>query len=131
MALLRNRILGAWELATFDARDTATGEVRRPLGRRPRGLILYTDDGFMSAQLAPEGTGNNEYIAYTGPFHVDEQAATVRHDVRMATMPDLLIQPQLRHVAFDDGRLVLSATMTDAAGTTTHSTLTWQRAVRK
>ena len=72
MSLLRSRILGAWELVTFNARDTATGEVRRPLGNRPRGLILYTDDGFMSAQLAPEGAG--EYIAYSGPFHVDEQA---------------------------------------------------------
>lgn len=130
MSLLANRILGAWELVTFDARDTATGDVRQPLGQRPRGLILYTEDGFMSAQLAPEGMGTDDYIAYSGPFHVDEEAATVRHDVRMATMADLLTQPQLRHVAFDDGRLILSATMTDGTGTTTHSTLTWQRAAR-
>lgn len=126
MSLLRSMILGAWQLVSFDARDTATGQVRQPLGRRPRGLILYTDDGFMSAQLADSELG--EYIAYTGPFHVDEEASTVRHDARMATMTDLLIEPQLRHVAFDDGRLVLSATMTDETGTTTHSTLTWQRA---
>ena len=126
MSLLRNMILGASELVGFDARDTATGAVRQPLGHRPRGLILYTADGFMSAQLADSELA--EYIAYSGPFHVDEQAATVRHDVRMATMPDLLSRPQLRQVAFDDGRLVLSATMSDETGTTTHSTLTWQRA---
>jgi hypothetical protein len=129
MSLHRNEILGSWELVSFQAHDTTTGDVRHPLGGRPRGLILYTDDGFMSAQLAPEGAGTDlgEYIAYSGPFHVDEQASTVRHDVRMATMPDLVAQPQLRHVSLEPGRLTLSATMTDDTGATTHSTLTWQR----
>jgi hypothetical protein len=129
MSLHRNEILGGWELVSFQARDTTTGEVRHPLGVRPRGLILYTDDGFMSAQLAPEGAGTDigDYIAYSGPFHVDEQASTVRHDVRMATMPDLVTQPQLREVSLAPGQLTLSATMTDETGTTTHSTLVWQR----
>jgi hypothetical protein len=129
MSLHRNEILGSWELLTFQARDTATGEIRHPLGAQPRGLILYTDDGFMSAQLAPSGEGAEigDYIAYSGPFHVDEEASTVRHDVRMATMPDLLAQPQLRHVQLEPGRLTLSATMTDDAGATTHSILAWRR----
>jgi len=129
MSLLRTRILGAWELVTFDACDTATGEMRQPLGRKPRGLILYTADGFMSAQLAPEGNGIElgGYIAYSGPFHIDEQTSTVRHDVRMATMQDLLMQPQIRQVMLDNDRLILSATMTDDTGITTRSTLTWRR----
>jgi hypothetical protein len=133
MTLCRTTILGAWELASFQTRDTGSGELRYPLGRRPRGLILYTDDGFMSAQLAPEGPGTElgGYIAYSGPFHVDESASTVRHDVRMATMPELLAQPQLRQASVTGGALILSATMTDDRGATTFSTLTWQRATRK
>lgn len=131
MSLQRNTILGGWELVSFHTCDADTGEIRFPLGRRPRGLILYTDDGFMSAQLAPESpytsTEVDGYIAYSGPFHVDESASTVRHDVLMATVPDLLAQPQLRHAHVDDGTLILSATMTDDTGVTTHSTLTWQR----
>jgi hypothetical protein len=129
MSLHRNEILGSWELISFHARDTTTGDIRYPLGGRPRGLILYTEDGFMSAQLAPDGAGADigDYIAYSGPFHVDEQASTVRHDVRMATMSDLVTQPQLRHVSLEPGRLILSATTTDDAGATTLSTLTWQR----
>jgi Lipocalin-like domain len=131
MPLQRNTILGGWELVSFQARDADTGEIRYPLGRRPRGLILYTDDGYMSAQLAPESpytsTEVNGYIAYSGPFHVDESTSTVCHDVRMATMPDLLAQPQLRQASVADRTLILSATMTDANGATTHSTLTWQR----
>lgn len=133
MSLLRNAILGSWELESFASRDTATGEARYPMGSSPRGLILYTDDGFMSAQLAPQLDADTEitdYIAYSGPFHVDEQAATVRHDMRMATMPELLLQPQIRQVRLEPGVLILSAGTTDA-GRTTHSTLTWRRATKE
>jgi Lipocalin-like domain len=131
MSLLRNAILGSWELVTFVARDAGSGDIRHPLGERPRGLILYTEDGFMSAQLAPQSdaqTDITDYIAYSGPFHVDEQASIVRHDMRMATMPELLLRPQLRQVRLEPGLLTLSATSTAEDGTTTHSTLTWQRA---
>ena len=129
---LRSQLIGSWELVRFESQDTTTGSVRQPLGPQPRGLILYTADGFMSAQLAPDAAGSEiaEYIAYTGPFHVDEQAAIVHHRVRMATMPDLLAAPQLREVRVDGDLLTLSATSTDAAGTTTRSTLTWRRATR-
>ena len=43
----------------------------------PRGLILYTADGHMSAQLTP-GPGA-EFVSYGGRFRVDESSATVRH----------------------------------------------------
>ncbi|WP_199254234.1 lipocalin-like domain-containing protein [Mycolicibacterium mengxianglii] len=135
MSLPRTMILGAWELVAFQSRDVATTEIRYPLGQRPRGLILYTDDGFMSAQLAPEnteaGTEIDGYIAYSGPFHVDEAASTVRHDVQMASMPELLAQPQLREAAIVDDTLTLSAVMTDSTGSTTRSTLTWRRPARR
>jgi Lipocalin-like domain len=125
-------MLGSWKLVRFETRDTATGAVRQPLGSDPRGLILYTEDGYMSAQLAP-GSGDAElsdYIAYTGPFHVDEQAAIVHHEVAMATMADLLAAPQLRAVTIGTDTMTLAATMTDDTGTTTRSTLTWRRANR-
>ena len=60
-------------------------------GERPKGIIMYTPDGYMSAQLMHpdrrpfasgdwfEGTNDeyreeaSTYIAYSGPFHVDEE----------------------------------------------------------
>jgi hypothetical protein len=90
----------------------------------------------MSAQLTPGGGSQSsepalgEYVAYTGRFHVDEQAAIVCHEVRMATRPDLTAAPQLREVAVAGNILTLSATHTDDSGTTTRSTLTWRRAIR-
>jgi hypothetical protein len=123
---LRIALVGAWNLESFVSRDEATRLERHPFGDRPVGLILYTPDGYMSAQLTAGPDG--EYIAYTGQFSVDEQAATVRHDVFISTMPDLLKNSQLRHVHIDADRLTLSATQTSAEGQSTHSTLVWCRA---
>ena len=123
---LRDAVLGGWELVSFVARDVATGEDRRPLGAAPRGLILYTADGHMSAQLAESDMG--EYIAYGGRYSVNEETATLHHDVTISMMPELLTQPQFRNASIDGDRLTLSATRSDDAGVTTHSSLVWRRA---
>jgi hypothetical protein len=123
---LRDAVVGAWELVSFVTRDTATGEERHPLGTAPRGQILYTDDGHMSAQLAESDTAG--YVAYGGRFSVGEATSTVHHDVTMSMMPELLARPQFRQAGVDGDHLTLSATTTDDAGATTHSTLVWRRA---
>jgi hypothetical protein len=122
---LRDLVLGAWELVSFIAVDSATGDERHPLGNAPRGLILYTADGHMSAQLAESDMSG--YVAYGGRFSVDEERSTLHHDVEISMMPELLTQPQFRHASVDGDLLTLSATMTDDAGVTTHSSLVWRR----
>jgi hypothetical protein len=133
---LRDRILGAWQLASFTIRNADTGHVSHPLGATPSGMILYTDDGHMSAQLADADMGG--YIAYGGRFSVDEDTSgrakrretcgVVHHDVTVAMMPELLAQPQFRQAHIDGDLLTLSATTTDHAGATTHATVVWRRA---
>jgi hypothetical protein len=123
---LGEAILGAWELVSFVATDVATGADRHPLGEAPRGLILYTADGYMSAQLAT--TDMDDYVAYGGPFFVDEESSTLHHAVSMSMMPELLAQPQFRQASVDGDLLTLSASMTDDAGVATASTLVWHRA---
>jgi hypothetical protein len=122
---LRESMLGAWQLLSFTTTDADTGRVEHPLGASPRGMILYTDDGHMSAQLADADMGG--YIAYGGRFAVDEDTSIVHHDVTMSMMPELLASPQFRQASVAGNLLTLSATMTDAAGVTTHSTLVWRR----
>jgi hypothetical protein len=123
---LREQLCGAWQLESFVACDLDTGLESHPLGLTPRGLITYTPDGHMSAQLSRSDM--SEYIAYGGGFHVDERTASVQHQVTMATMPELLAQPQFRKASVDGDVLTLSATSTDAAGTSNVSTLVWRRA---
>lgn len=123
MSELRQALLGGWVLESFVSRDAATGDVRHPFGEQPTGLILYTADGHMSAQLIP---GTDEFVSYGGRFDVDEAAATVTHHVMIATMPELLLHPQLRHARVEGDRLTLAASLT-ADGSTTHNTLVWRR----
>ena len=122
---LRDAVLGGWELVSFVSRDAGADEDRHPLGRAPLGLILYTADGYMSAQLADSDMKG--YISYGGRFSVDEETSTLRHEVSMSMMPELLTQNQFRHAGIDGEILTLSATRTDDAGVTTHSRLQWKR----
>lgn len=107
---LRGDLTGAWELLSFTVSDGS-----RPLGNQPQGLILYTGDGHMSAQL----TGGDQHIAYGGRFSVDEETATVHHQVSISTMPELLAAPQFRHAAVRGDELILS---------TADAVLVWRRA---
>lgn len=137
MGTLRDALLGGWELWSFESRgsarlDDGSGAVSHPLGTTPRGLILYTGDGYMSAQLTGSADAavpdkkSPGYIAYGGRFHVDEDTATVHHQVTVSMLPELLATPQLRQAAVDGDRLTLSATTT-TDGVTSHNTLVWVR----
>lgn len=55
---LRQALPGGWLLESFVSRRD-DGPVRRPFGDQPSGLILYTTDGHMSAQLTPAPVANS------------------------------------------------------------------------
>ncbi|TFV31321.1 hypothetical protein E4K10_01340 [Streptomyces sp. T1317-0309] len=81
---VRRRLIGAWTLVSYTA-TSADGHVIHPLGPAPQGLIVYTADGHMSAQLSRgdrPATGSERledsppeelartavtYVAYGGP----------------------------------------------------------------
>jgi hypothetical protein len=83
---LRDQLVGAWELTSFIERDIKTGVENHPFGKHPLGLILYTPDGYVSAQLQrPErppfadedplhatpdeyAAAGRSYVAYSGRF---------------------------------------------------------------
>jgi hypothetical protein len=121
--------VGTWELVSFSTRDLDTGEIRYPLGPEPAGLIIYSDDGYISAQLTG-GTPPDDYFAYGGRFTFDAASATLHHDVTISILPELLTAPQFRQASLEGDRLTLSATTTDQGGERTISTLLWRRAPR-
>ena len=49
---LREALIGAWQLVACVETDVETGEIFLPMGPHPEGFILYTPDGYMSAQLS-------------------------------------------------------------------------------
>src|SRR5947199_10423315 len=106
---LRDAVLGAWDLVSYTIEDSPSGNTTYPLGAAPVGLIMYTEDGYMSAQLmrsdrsttAPSGSPGETaaaaesafatgYLAYSGPFQVDEATGTLYHQVRVSLFPKWL-----------------------------------------
>jgi Lipocalin-like domain len=143
--VLRNSVLGTWELVSYVAQDNKGGPITYPLGRDARGLIMYTTDGYMSAQIMrpgrplfdrPKPDGGTPaqaaaaaagYLAYSGPFEVDESTGVVHHQPRVSLLPNWLNGTQLRHSKLDGDHLTLSATSVTAEGSKISSTLVWKR----
>jgi hypothetical protein len=122
---LRESLIGAWRLVSSVETDVKTGALDHPLGDKPEGLILYTPDGYMSAQLSaadrpsfeigdmyngkPEEyvAAGRSYLAYSGPYYVDEANKIVEHKMFVSLFPNWKGQRQARIVSLDDKELHL------------------------
>ena len=144
---LRETLIGAWRLVSSVETDIKTGAVDLPLGDKPEGLILYTPDGYMSAQLSAADRPNFEsgdmykgkpeeylaaglsYLAYSGPYYVDEGNRIVEHEMFVSLFPNWKGQRQARIVKLDEKDLHLT---TDRPlmfnGSLKMATIIWRRA---
>ena len=144
---LRESLIGAWRLVSSVETDTKTGVVDLPLGDKPEGLILYTPDGYMSAQLSAANRPNFasgdmyrgkpeeyvaaglSYLAYSGPYYVDEASRTVEHEMFVSLFPNWKGQRQARIVKLDEHELHLSPNRPLLFnGSLKMATITWRRA---
>ncbi|MFI1292823.1 lipocalin-like domain-containing protein [Streptomyces sp. NPDC020792] len=144
---LRSRLIGAWKLVSYREIPVDGSEPFEPLGHEPQGIIMYTPDGYMSAQLSrPERPGFSSgdwfdgtteeytaeatsYIAYSGPFHVDEEKQTLTHSMFVSLFPNWTGQTQPRVVRIEGDMLHLStASPIRSSGRTVNSALSWRRA---
>jgi Lipocalin-like domain len=146
MKALRETIIGAWELVSYIERDSPDGAARYPHGEDALGLIMYTPDGYMSAQIMTPGRpaydqpiargGTAEqaaaaalgYLAYSGPYSVDESTGTVHHHVAVSLLPNWLGSTQVRHTYLDGDQLTITSTTPLTDGGQVWSTLVWARA---
>jgi hypothetical protein len=72
------------------------------------------------------------YIAYSGPFHVDEETKTLTHSMFVSLFPNWTGQTQPRVVEIDGDTLHLaSASPIRSSGKTVMSSLTWTRAEKQ
>ena len=144
---LRERLIGAWKLVSYVEEPVDGSAPFYPMGEEPQGIIMYTPDGYMSAQLMHPGRpkfasgdwfrGSDEeikeealgYIAYSGPFHTDEKKQTLTHSMFVSLFPNWLGQTQPRVVKIEGDILRLStATPIISGGKKVNSHLVWRRA---
>jgi hypothetical protein len=142
---LREDLIGAWTLESYVERPLDGAPDRHPLGEDATGLVLYTPDGFVSAQImrqgrAPfasgywfDGTAAEyrdaaAYIAYSGRFEVDEAARTLTHAMDVSFYPNWIGQTQPRAVELEGDILRLSSMRPiRSGGVLVLSHLQWRR----
>jgi hypothetical protein len=122
---LREQLIGAWTLVSHEERPVDGSPSFYPMSEQPVGIIMYTPDGYMSAQLMKPGrtrfaSGDwfrgtpdeydseaTTYVAYSGPFPVDEAEKSLSHSMVVSLFPNWIGQTQPRIVTIDGDMLRL------------------------
>ena len=145
---ISTQLIGVWTLVSYTEEKEGCKHTN-PLGPKPVGYLIYTADGFVSAQLMKPGRSafqsrdwhkgtpeeyvesGSGYIAYCGTYEVDETNETVTHIPSVALLPNLIHGRQLRALTLNGDRLTLrtsSADGVDRVLVTSH--LEWERIAR-
>ena len=121
--MVQNPFVGTWRLLSYEVRR-ADGEIVYPWGQDPIGLLIYSEDGYMSvammsanrtrfvtndvkrSTIEEKAAAVNTYISYSGRY--DIQGDTVIHHVEVCLFPNWVGNDQKRTYKFDDNRLTLS-----------------------
>jgi len=124
---LRTSVIGAWKLQSYEGRSIDGSNVTYPLGVDAEGIIMYTADGYMSAQLMrsgrsrsglddahPDGQdGQDElaaaasgYLSYSGPYTVVGDNL-IAHHVLVSLLPNWIGGTQYRSARIDGSFLEL------------------------
>lgn len=126
---LRQKLIGAWKLESYTAFPTPTSKIQRPtfpMTKNVTGFIMYTPDGWMSAQMLIPGQqgfkrGEGEdaqwseaakrFFAYCGPYYITNEGVgreeTLRHTFQVCNLPGWVGDIQIRTHTFEENGEVL------------------------
>lgn len=123
MSNIREQLVGVWNVKSFS--DTLSdGSVFYLLGENPTGGLVYTEDGFVSIQLArqPRATfadgyrqatfeemkhAFEAYAAMYGRYTLNEEESVVTHHVLGSNWPDMVGTNQVRPFELSGDTLTL------------------------
>jgi Lipocalin-like domain len=141
--ITKKDLVGSWQLESWTIGYSDREDFSYPFGENPQGLLIYSEDGWMSAaingrdrapfpaDISPRSVPQeavfaayNSYFHYAGRYRIID--ADVVHYVSQSLNPNFPGTEQLRHAELDGSTLVLSGK--DQAGEVTrfHS-LVWHR----
>lgn len=140
-------LIGTWALIKYESRYE-DGSVRLPMGESPEGVLIYTDDGFVSVQMTcPDrihfasgdwlaGTPDEiksafeSYLAYYGRYALNSDDSIVTHHVENCTFPNWNGASLVRWYVLDDGDvLTLKTPSILMGGGMRRGYLVWKRKI--
>ncbi|KAJ5716451.1 hypothetical protein N7493_008362 [Penicillium malachiteum] len=146
---IRKGLIGTWKLISLVSKPIdSDGPIGYPFGPNAAGYLIYTSEGYMSAQVmapgskhyakadpfsAPDdeaGEAARHFLAYSGPFEVFFQDGQpfVKHSTDLSLVPNWAGGHQLRRVELDGDKLVLSPDRPwEICGVWVNQYLTWER----
>ena len=137
MTLLATALVGTWRLERWEIVYEDGRPAECPLGEDAVGLLMYTDDGHVSASLARAGRAPidasdarsktrafDAYFGYAGRYEV--RNGDVVHHIALALDPALTGVTTSRNVSLDGERLTLSGPDFAAASPRSHR-IVWRR----
>ena len=140
----KDQFIGTWKLVSAEA-VRANGDVVKPLGDDPKGVIMYDTHGNMSAQLFRAdrqdfasddraAASDSEiraaflsFTAYYGTFSVNDDEGVVTHHVEGSLLPNWVGGDQHRNFKLYGVRLTLTPPPREVDGQQQVSSLVWQR----
>lgn len=143
---LRESLIGAWTLVSYREIPVDGSAPLEPFGQEPQGLLIYSADGYMSAQACKplrtnfasgdwfDGTAEEfaaeatSYVAYSGRFNVDEEQQTLTHSMFVSLFPNWVGQTQPRRVELKGNELHLgTVSPMQSGGKTINGAMVWRR----
>ena len=140
----KEQFYGTWTIVASEIQSTG-GEVVRPFGDNPKGVIIYDSGGNMSIQLysmsrpqfsagdQTKGTDDENRaavagsICYFGKYSVDEQEGTVSHKVDASVFPNWNGAEKKRFYKFEGDTLTLSTPPIPHGGETRTGMFVWKK----
>ena len=136
-------LVGTWNLVSYTVINEEGVKIGEPFGPSPRGLLIYTENGFMSGHIMsasraqwrsnlPRKASPEEkvlafdtYLSYCGTY--EQHADHVTHHVMTSLYPNWLGTDQVRVVQLDGNLLTLTAHPATSNGRTRTVQIIWRR----
>jgi hypothetical protein len=138
-----NPLVGSWQLERVVAIRPNGEETTSRWGKSPSGMITYTSDGHVAAQIMGDPRPKvrdpdhptpaesqailESYLSYAGTYTYDPVTKVVVHHGEMSILPTEIGQAMPRTVELDGDRVTLTATPYTLRGEKVFNKLTWRR----
>lgn len=138
----KEQFVGNWKLLSM-VNESEDGDNYFPFGKNVSGLLIYTEDYYMSVQVASSERPNfvsedfrhgtkdeifkafNHYVAYTGKYEIDDVRGQIIHHIEISMYPNWSGTRARRYFKFEKNFLTLKATPVEFNNKLYTPTLNW------